>query len=305
MSSLPWFRMYAEAIDDDKLRLLAFEDRWHFVAILCCKTQGVLDTHPETLDRRVAVKLGLQLRDADEVKRRLIEVDLIDEHWQPKAWNKRQFTSDSSANRTRKWRENKKKTDGDGGGDDDEPSPKRHRDCHVTDAKRNCDALDTDTDTDTDTDEEPEGRADESCKGVEPEGELVESCRGEGARKRKSKPASSASPSAPPAANCRGSRLPENWTLPDSWREWAEGQRPDLDIPKVADYFRNHWLSATGSKARKLDWEKTWQNWVIGEEKTAMKKKSSGNGKSSIDEEHKHRQAEYLRESNRACRGAI
>ena len=58
--SLPWFRMYSEAVDDFKLRLLAFEDRWHFVALLCCKCQGLLDQGNEQMVRRaVAVKLGL------------------------------------------------------------------------------------------------------------------------------------------------------------------------------------------------------------------------------------------------------
>ena len=111
MSKNFWFRMYSEAVDDDKLRLLAFEDRWHFVAILCCKTQGVLDCHPETLERRVAVKLGLQLRDADEVKRRLMEVDLIDDNWQPVNWDKRQPTSDgdpTNSERQRRFREKKR-----------------------------------------------------------------------------------------------------------------------------------------------------------------------------------------------------
>jgi len=112
MSKNFWFRMYAEAVDDDKLRLLAFEDRWHFVAILCCKTQGVLDCHPDTLERRVAVKLGLQLRDSDEVKRRLMEVGLIDEKWQPVNWEKRQPPSDNdptNAERQRRHRDKKRK----------------------------------------------------------------------------------------------------------------------------------------------------------------------------------------------------
>lgn len=97
--SLPWFRMYAEAVDDAKLRLLAFEDRWHFVAILCCKCQGVLDTSPNTLDRRMAVKLGLQKHEIDELRKRLMDVGLINETWQPIAWANRQFQSDTDPTR--------------------------------------------------------------------------------------------------------------------------------------------------------------------------------------------------------------
>lgn len=110
----PWFRLYTEAVDDEKLRLLAFEDRWHFIALLCCKGSGVLDgADSESLFRRkVAVKLGLQVRELDEVARRLAEVDLIDEQTlQPLAWCKRQFRSDNdktATDRKRRQREREK-----------------------------------------------------------------------------------------------------------------------------------------------------------------------------------------------------
>jgi hypothetical protein len=104
--SLAWFRLYGETVDDAKLRLLAFEDRWHYIAILCCKAQGILDnTKPELLDRTVAAKLGLALRELDEVRRRLIEVDLIHQDWQPAGWERRQYTSDDSTARVRRFRE--------------------------------------------------------------------------------------------------------------------------------------------------------------------------------------------------------
>lgn len=103
--SQQWLRLYAETPDDAKLKLLAFEDRWHFIALLCLKAQGLLDdTRPELLDRAVAAKLGLSLRDADEVRRRLAEVDLIGDQWQPLGWDKRQYKSDSSTTRVREWR---------------------------------------------------------------------------------------------------------------------------------------------------------------------------------------------------------
>ena len=55
------------------------------------------------------MKLGVQLRELDEIKRRLEEVGLIDNRWQPIAWDKRQFQSDhNGAERVRRWRERKK-----------------------------------------------------------------------------------------------------------------------------------------------------------------------------------------------------
>jgi hypothetical protein len=106
MKSMPWFRMYAEAVDDEKLRLLACEDRWHFVALLCCKTKGILDEDSALLKRKVAVKLGLSTGELEEVARRLADVDLIDrETLQPLAWEHRQFQSDSSTERVKNYRE--------------------------------------------------------------------------------------------------------------------------------------------------------------------------------------------------------
>lgn len=57
--SNPWLRLYTEAVDDEKLRLLAFEDRWHFIAILCCKGKGIID---ETKQRPHAPQGSGQVR---------------------------------------------------------------------------------------------------------------------------------------------------------------------------------------------------------------------------------------------------
>jgi hypothetical protein len=115
--------MWSEAVDDEKLRLLAFEDRWHFVALLCCKAQGLLDNPGDLMQRKVAVKLGLQLRELDEVARRLAEVGLIDQvTLQPQGWDHRQSPSDISTERVRAWRE-KQRTKR----NDDETFQKRFR----------------------------------------------------------------------------------------------------------------------------------------------------------------------------------
>jgi hypothetical protein len=107
--ALTWFRLYGETVDDGKLKLLAFEDRWHFIALLCCKAQGILDnTKPALLERTLAAKMGLDLRALDEVKRRLVEVDLISQRWQPTGWERRQYVSDDSTSRVRKFRERQK-----------------------------------------------------------------------------------------------------------------------------------------------------------------------------------------------------
>lgn len=106
MSQMQWFRLYSRIVDDEKLRLLAFEDRWHFVALCCLKSSGLLD-EPESdmRSRKIAVKLGIQVRELEEVARRLREVELIDENLNPRAWNDLQYRSDNSTERVKKYRQ--------------------------------------------------------------------------------------------------------------------------------------------------------------------------------------------------------
>jgi hypothetical protein len=59
-----------------------------------------------------------------------------------------------------------------------------------------------------------------------------------------------------------GSRLAQDWVLLKPWGEWAQQERPDLDVRKVADQFKDHWIAQAGQKGVKLDWFATWRNWV-------------------------------------------
>lgn len=104
--SFDWLRLWVDIIDDEKLRLLAFEDRWHYVAILCLKRKGLLDEKgdPELRNRKIGVKLGLADLERETLMKRLLAVGLIDDKWQPRGWRKRQFSSDSSTYRVREFR---------------------------------------------------------------------------------------------------------------------------------------------------------------------------------------------------------
>lgn len=132
----PWFRLYTEIMDDEKIRLLAFEDRWHYVALLCCKNAGLLDAGDSQamLMRKLGVKLGLASRELETALLRLEEVGLISaDTAQPSSWDDRQFLSDSSTARVQAYRDRKK------------------RQCNVS-----VTAQDTDEDEDEDTDIEEE-----------------------------------------------------------------------------------------------------------------------------------------------------
>src|SRR3990167_10512408 len=105
----PWFRMYSEFATDPVVQLLSFNDQRHYVVILCLKCQGVLDRKlsQENRNRIICKGLGLDQATSEEVKRRLVDVGFIDNNWQPTSWDRRQFKSDNSSERVRKYRENK------------------------------------------------------------------------------------------------------------------------------------------------------------------------------------------------------
>ena len=64
------------------------------------------------------------------------------------------------------------------------------------------------------------------------------------------------------ASQKKASRLSENWVLPDNWRTWSisEGM-PDDAVKREAERFRDYWISVSGQKGVKLDWQATWRNW--------------------------------------------
>ena len=144
MTSLAWFRLYAEFATDPVVQSLAFEDQRHFVILMCFKCNGLLDRNiSKSMKEKIILRgLGLDPVTGSEVKRRLIDAGLIDNFWQPNAWNKRQYKSDKSTERVNKYRKNK------------EP-------CNVSETllKQECNGPETDTDPEADTETETENRS--------------------------------------------------------------------------------------------------------------------------------------------------
>lgn len=248
MSKLPWFRTYTRMVDDDKLKLLAFEDRWHFVALLCLKGEGLLDKGdtPALLMRKVAVKLGLDVRSLEEVARRLAEVGLIEQATlQPSKWATLQMRSDvdtTAADRKRRQRQRKKDADSEGeeGGHEQVTGESR-----VT----GTDVTRTDTDTDTDIDKE----------------ETVNKLKAVGDADRDTSPPAPSSEASLSSKTATGTRLPKDWKLPKGWGEWAIAEHAGLseeEIRRQAAMFADHWHGKAGKDGRKADWGATWRNWI-------------------------------------------
>jgi len=78
---------------------------------------------------------------------------------------------------------------------------------------------------------------------------------------------------AKPSKPQKGTRLKEDWWIPDEWGQWAVkefGWSVDK-VVSVSEVFKDHWLSATGSKGVKNNWEATWRNWCRRDESGGFK----------------------------------
>ena len=96
-----------------------------------------------------------------------------------------------------------------------------------------------------------------------------------------------ATPTPPPESKLRnGTRLPDNWVLSDGNYQYAAGKGLDRQtIQDESEKFLNYWTSKTGVGATKLDWDKTWQNWILG-----MYKKITPSQSSFVDMDYVDRQ---------------
>ena len=65
------------------------------------------------------------------------------------------------------------------------------------------------------------------------------------------------------AAQPRGTRLPDDWKPNDDMRTWTLSQLSQADAARELTKFRNYWQAKAGAAARKIDWDKTWHNWVL------------------------------------------
>jgi len=137
MASLPWFRMYSEFAIDPKIQMLSEVTQRRYLMLLCLRcSNDTVTLH----DDEVAFQLRISNEDYLETKSLLISKGLIDDDNKPTAWDKRQFTSDSSAARVARHRKNKKQA------------------CNVTETKSN--AIDTESESESESESETESETD-------------------------------------------------------------------------------------------------------------------------------------------------
>lgn len=83
-------------------------------------------------------------------------------------------------------------------------------------------------------------------------------------QKTKPSPTPPYNPPAPRKTN-RGTRLAEDFEPPKDWIEWAMKKRgwSQAEAIDECECFARYWQAKPGKDACKLDWPKTWQNWVV------------------------------------------
>ncbi|OCA61349.1 DNA-binding protein [Aeromonas piscicola] len=96
----------------------------------------------------------------------------------------------------------------------------------------------------------------------------------------------------------RGTRLPNDWMLPGEWGRWAiqETGLPRERILMEAATFADYWQALPGVKAVKLDWEKTWRNWI---RRAASSFRTAAQRKPLANIQAAQQAAQALRESGR------
>lgn len=105
-----WFRFYDEALNDKKVQRLAPHLFKTWVNLLCLASKG---SGKIPSDDDIAFELRLSVSDARQQVEDMILAGLVDilpdGSREPHNWSERQFTSDTSVERTRKYRERLKK----------------------------------------------------------------------------------------------------------------------------------------------------------------------------------------------------
>lgn len=106
---MKWFKLYSELAQHPRLRILSFEDRWHYVSLMCAKADGTIDQKSEKLrDQMLSVHLGLTPVEMAAVKERLMDVELIADDWDIINWNDKQSADATGAARKRRQRAREK-----------------------------------------------------------------------------------------------------------------------------------------------------------------------------------------------------
>ena len=61
----------------------------------------------------------------------------------------------------------------------------------------------------------------------------------------------------------RASRIPTPFLVTEEMVDWFRSKKLTIDVFEETEKFENYFSALAGAKALKLDWAKTWQNWMM------------------------------------------
>ena len=95
-----WFRLYSEFADDPKVQMMSEAMQRRLVMLFClrCKETSLGDGE-------IAFALRISTEEAADTKKLFVDKGFIDDSWNITNWDDRQFVSDSSAERVKRYRD--------------------------------------------------------------------------------------------------------------------------------------------------------------------------------------------------------
>lgn len=205
-----WYRAYEGTVTDAKLHEIALVvecSRSVVISVWACILESAASANDggsfDTTPRRVAAILVEPIATIERVFAEMEALGML-QGSSVTAWQRRQFVSDSSTERSRKHRQQKRNSDA--------TLQQQHA-----------------TPPDTESEKEKED----------------------------------ANASSKKKADKRGTRLSEDWCLPQPDYEWSVSQGfAEHVIGREIDKFLDYWRAQPGQRGVKLDWSATWRNWM-------------------------------------------
>jgi hypothetical protein len=102
---MPWFRFHAEFVSDPKVQMMSETLQRRFVMLMCMRCSNDDATLHAT---EIAFVLRISDEELEETKAVFLAKGFIDEDWNLLNWDKRQYASDSSTERSKLFRERQK-----------------------------------------------------------------------------------------------------------------------------------------------------------------------------------------------------
>jgi hypothetical protein len=115
---MDWLRLYAEFSTDPKVQMMSEAMQRRLIMLFCIQCGNGIETFHET-ERETSIAFAMRISPEEIAltKAEFLRRGFILEDWTLRKWDDRQYVSDSSTPRVRKYREAKKSAEAEGGND--------------------------------------------------------------------------------------------------------------------------------------------------------------------------------------------